>query len=375
MTSATPATSARPARAGSGAVRGMTATVVGLHLLGIGALVLWLLPAQAAAGGDAAVLLGLALSAWALGVRHAFDADHIAAIDNATRRLLARGRPSSTTGFWFALGHSSVVLLAVVGFSLGVASLTGGLADEHSALREGAGIWGGSVSGLFLLTAGLLNVPTLRGLLRLRRSAGARGFRAGTGHASVDEAALTAHLDRRGVLHRVLRPAARWVNRPAAMYPVGFLFGLGLDTAASIGLFVLAGALAPGLPWYAALVLPVLFTAGMSAFDSADGVLMSRVYRDAAADVRRTLDLNLVITAVSVGVAFLVGGANLIGVLRDVVGPLSGIPVLGAVADVDLNVLGILLAAFSALVWAAILLSRRLRPAVVPARHTGPSAG
>ncbi|OMH34549.1 hypothetical protein BGP79_04075 [Tersicoccus sp. Bi-70] len=341
----------------------MVATVVGLHLLGVGALVLWLLPAQAAAGGNTGVLLGLALSAWALGVRHAFDADHIAAIDNATRRLLARGRPSSTTGFWFALGHSSVVLLAVLGLSLGVASLTGGLADEHSPLREGAGIWGASVSGLFLLTAGLLNVPTLRGLLRLRRTAGTRRFRAGTDGAAVDQAALAAHLDRRGVLHRLLRPAARWVNRPAAMYPVGFLFGLGLDTAASIGLFVLAGALAPGLPWYAALVLPVLFTAGMTAFDSADGLLMSRVYRDAAADARRTLDLNLAITAVSVGVAFLVGGANLLGVLNEVLTPLTGVPSsLGLLADLDLNVLGVLLAAFSALVWAAILFSRRLRP-------------
>ncbi|GGC79954.1 nickel/cobalt efflux system [Tersicoccus solisilvae] len=352
------------AAAGSGAVHGMAATVVGLHLLGVGALLLWLLPAQAAAGADPGVLLGLALSAWALGVRHAFDADHIAAIDNATRRLLARGRPAATTGFWFALGHSSVVLLAVVGLSLGVASLTGGLADEHSSLREGAGVWGASVSGLFLLTAGLLNVPTLRGLLRLRRSAGTRSATEGSGDTAIDRASLAAQLDRRGVLHRVLRPVGRWVGRPAAMYPVGFLFGLGLDTAATIGLFVLAGALAPGLPWYAALVLPVLFTAGMSAFDSADGLLMSRVYRHAADDARRTLDLNLVITAVSVGVAFLVGGANLLGVLGDVVVPLAGLPALSAVADVDLNLLGVALAAFSALVWAA-LASRRRRPDVV----------
>ncbi|WP_222844957.1 hypothetical protein [Kocuria sp. CNJ-770] len=205
------------------------AAVVLLHLIGWGALLG--LAAGAGPGGDG-LLLGLGLSAYALGVRHAFDADHIAAIDNATRALMARGRESAATGFWFALGHSSVVLLSVLLLALGVEVFAGGLADEGSGLRRAAGLWGGTVSGLFLLTAGLLNLAVL---LRLRRAHSSA--RAG----ALGPAELDAHVDGRGLLHRLLHPVTRVVDRPARMYPVGLLFGLGLDTAASIGLFVVAG--------------------------------------------------------------------------------------------------------------------------------------
>lgn len=337
---------------------GMGATVLGLHVAGWGTLFAWLLPAQTTAGGSSAVLLGLAVSAYALGVRHAFDADHIAAIDNATRQFLSRGRSGAATGFWFALGHSSVVVLSVLALALGFELFTGGLADEDSALRQGAGIWGATVSGLFLVTAGLLNLPALRSLHRMRRT---------VGDGPVDEHAVHAQLDRRGVLHRVLHPLTRLVDRPAKMYPVGFLFGLGLDTAASISLFVLAGTLAPGLPWYAVMVLPVLFTAGMTAFDSADGLMMSRVYRAASTDARRTLDYNFGVTAVSVAVAFLIGGISLLAVLAELTGSSHGVP--AAITAVDLNFLGLALIAFSALAWAATAAARRAAPAT-----TGPGA-
>jgi high-affinity nickel-transport protein len=338
-----------PSTTGRHGVATVGAAVVLLHLAGWGALLALVLGTGTGAAGTG-LFTGLALSAYALGIRHAFDADHIAAIDNATRSLMARGRESAATGFWFALGHSSVVLLSVLLLALGFEVFAGGLADEGSGLRQAAGLWGGTVSGLFLVTAGILNLAVLLRLHRARRAA-----RTG----AVDSAELDAHLDKRGVLHRLLHPVTRAVDRPARMYPVGFLFGLGLDTAASIGLFVMAGGLAPDLPWYAVLVLPVLFTAGMTLFDSADGILMNRVYGWASADARRKLDYNLVVTTVSVVLAFVIGGTSLLSVLAEVLRPADG--ALAAVAAVDLNFLGVAVIVFFCLAWAGARILDRLR--------------
>ena len=322
------------------------AAVTGLHLLGWGALLVLVLPAQDEHGGNTAALLALAISAYALGVRHAFDADHIAAIDNATRKLLAENRPTTSTGFWFALGHSSIVMISVLLLAMGLETIAGGLSDENSGLRSAAGIWGATISGLFLLAVGALNLPALLNLHRIRR----------TLHTGpLDEADLQHHLDHRGVLHRLLRPLSRLIDRPARMYPIGFLFGLGLDTAASISLFVLTGALAPSLPWYTLMVLPILFTAGMTLFDSTDGILMSRLYRWASAGPRRKVNYNLVVTAVSVSVAFLIGGTGLLTVLAELAGSPTGL--LHAMTAINLNFLGVALimfftlTAFTALLW------------------------
>ncbi|MFI7582761.1 HoxN/HupN/NixA family nickel/cobalt transporter [Kocuria sp. M1N1S27] len=328
-----------PSAAGRRTVTVIGTAVVLLHLVGWGAL-LALAPGAETSQGGTGLFVGLALSAYALGIRHAFDADHIAAIDNATRALMARGRESAATGFWFALGHSSVVLVSVLLLTLGLEAFAGGLADEGSGLRRAAGIWGGTVSGLFLVTAGVLNLAVLLRLGRARRAA-----RTGT----LDAAELDAHLADRGVLHRVLHPVTRVVDRPAKMYPVGLLFGLGLDTAASIGLFVMAGGLAPELPWYAVFVLPVLFTAGMTTFDSADGVLMHRVYGWASVDAHRRLDYNLTVTTVSVAIALVIGGTSLLSVLAELVRPTGG--VLALVAAVDLNFLGMAVIVFFGTVW------------------------
>ncbi|THE16755.1 HoxN/HupN/NixA family nickel/cobalt transporter, partial [Kocuria rosea] len=179
--------------------------------------------------------------------------------------------------------------------------------------------------------------------LRLRRAR--RTARTG----ALDAAELDAHLADRGVLHRVLHPVTRMVDRPARMYPVGFLFGLGLDTAASIGLFVMAGGLAPELPWYAVLVLPVLFTAGMTMFDSADGILMNRVYGWASVDARRRLNYNVTVTTVSVVIAFVIGGTSLLSVLAELLQPTGG--ALALVAAIDLNFLGMAVIVFFGVVW------------------------
>ena len=339
---------------------GMGTTVLALHVAGWGAVFAWLLPAQTAPGASPGVLLGVAVAAYALGVRHAFDADHIAAIDNATRHFLTRGRTTETTGLWFALGHSSVVVLSVLLLALGVEAFAGGLADEDSTLRHAAGIWGGTVSGVFLLATGVLNLPALGSLHRLRRT-----MRDGP----VDESQLHTYLNRRGMLHRLLHPLARTVDRPVKMYAVGFLFGLGLDTAASISLFVVAGTLAPSLPWYAAMVLPVLFTAGMTAFDSADGLMMSRIYSRASGDARRTVDYNIVVTGVSVFIAFLIGGMGLLSVAAEVFQPSGGL--LAAVAAVDLNFLGITVIAFFALAWMATAAARTAKHAAALVRASG----
>lgn len=328
-----------PSAAGRRSTTVIGTAVVLLHLVGWGALLALVLGADTPQGGTG-LFVGLALSAYALGIRHAFDADHIAAIDNATRALMARGRESAATGFWFALGHSSVVLVSVLLLALGLEAFAGGLADEGSGLRRAAGIWGGTVSGLFLVTAGVLNLAVLLRLRRARRAA-----RTGT----LDAAELDAHLADRGLLHRVLHPVTRVVDHPVRMYPVGFLFGLGLDTAASIGLFVMAGGLAPELPWYAVLVLPVLFTAGMTMFDSADGILMHRVYGWASVDARRRLDYNLTVTTVSVAIAFVIGGTSLLSVLAELVRPTGG--ALALVAAVDLNFLGMAVIVFFGIVW------------------------
>jgi high-affinity nickel-transport protein len=344
-------TGPRAARLG---VFGISATVAAVHVIGWGAVLGLILPALVRSGANPGPLLALSLSAYALGIRHAFDADHIAAIDNAARQLVTRGRRSSSVGFWFALGHSTVVLLAVLFIAAGARSFTAGLTDDGSALRQVAGIWGGSISGVFLLAAGILNLPALASLRASRRR-----LRSGRPESHPDE--ITASLDRRGVLFRLLRPLTKLVDRPSRMYPVGFLFGLGLDTAASISLFALAGTFTVGLPWYSVMVLPVLFTAGMTLFDTADGVMVSRVYRWASSDSSRTLDYNIVMTSVSVALAFAIGVTGLLSVLAQIVG--SGSVLSDMLGSLDMNILGIGAVIFFALVWMTTTLLRKAQTA------------
>ena len=346
------ATETRPPR---GAPRGglwVPSAIALLHVLGWGVLLGAVLPAQLAAGESPGPVLALSLGAYALGIRHAFDADHVAAIDNATRQLVARGRHASTTGFWFALGHSTVVFLAVLFIAGGASTLGSALTDEGTALRDGAALWGGSVSGVFLLATGILNLPALVSLTATRRR-----LRSGRSEPRPED--VQAALDRRGVFFRLLRPMTKLVGRPSRMYPVGFLFGLGLDTAASISLFALAGTFTASLPWYSVLVLPVLFTAGMTLFDTLDGVLVTRVYRWASSNPTRSLDHNIVTTGVSVALAFVVGITSLVSVLAQLIGP--GFALTQTLGSLDLNILGLGTVVFFALVWATTTILRKKR--------------
>ncbi|WKK70300.1 hypothetical protein Q0F99_10350 [Rathayibacter oskolensis] len=224
------------------------AVIIGLHLVGWASLLLIIAPQHLTVGADASgtpVLFGLGLgfAAYGLGMRHAFDADHIAAIDNTTRRLAADGKPAATVGFWFSLGHSSVVVILCALLALGVKSLSGQLDDEDSALHSVTSVVGPTVSGLFLILIGVLNLTAVIGMVRIARR------RAATPH---DPEKLEQLLHRRGLLARLVDRTGAGISSPRRMYLVGFLFGLGFDTATEIGLLVLAGTASayalPGTP-------------------------------------------------------------------------------------------------------------------------------
>ena len=320
----------------------MGAGIVLLHLLGWGGFFLLVLPHGYTAAGGAGFGIGLAVTAYLLGVRHAFDADHIAAVDNTSRKLAAGGNPPVSTGFWFALGHSTVVLLAVGLLAAGVHAVAGQLSDDGSVLKQFAGVWGPAVSGTFLLLIGAINLLALRGIIRAYRK-----LRAG----AYNDVELESALDQRGVVARLLAPVSRRVDKAWKLYPLGFLFGLGLDTATTIGLFVVAGGAVVVLPWQAVMVLPLLFTAGMVLFDSLDGILMSRVYRWAFDRPERKVFYNLVITGVSVLAAFGVGIVVLGGLLTETLSLSSG-PVAW-VGNLDLEYLGFAVVGLFAAAWIA----------------------
>jgi high-affinity nickel-transport protein len=288
--------------------------------------------------------LGLGVTAYTLGVRHAFDADHIAAIDNTTRTLMAQGRRPVSVGFWFALGHASVVGILSAGIAAG-ARFVVALTDDGSTARNDLGTLGTGVSGLFLYLIGVLNLVAFVGIAKVYRRARAGSFDAGE---------LERALDKRGLVNRVLRPLMRSIRHPVQMFPVGLLFGVGFDTATEVTLLVLAGSgAAAGLPWYAVLVLPLLFTAGMCLFDTLDGAFMTLAYRWAFASPVRKLYYNLTITGLSVAVALLIGTIELVGLLHDQLHWTDAMS--GWLSGLDLNNVGFLIVGVFVVVWAAAL--------------------
>ena len=320
---------------------GMFAFIALLHVLGWGTLIGIVAPEQYAIG-DAGVLgVAVGLVAYTLGMRHAFDADHIAAIDNTTRKLMAEQQRPMSVGFWFSLGHSSIVFALVGLIALGVRALAGQVADEGSLLQRITGVVGVAVSGTFLMIIGIVNLVVLLGIIAVFRR-----MRRG----EYDEAALERQLNNRGFLNRILSRVTKAVRRPWHMYPTGVLFGLGFDTATEVGLLVLAGgAAAFSLPWYAVLTLPILFAAGMSLLDTLDGVFMNVAYGWAFARPVRKVYYNITVTSLSVAVALVIGGIELISILVDEVGITSG--PLAAVAAVDLTHVGYGIVVFFVLAW------------------------
>jgi high-affinity nickel-transport protein len=327
-------------------VAGMAGFVVLLHLAGWVTLVALLAPRHYQVGGTAGVFgIGLGVTAYTLGLRHAFDADHIAAIDNTTRKLMNdRQRPLSV-GFWFSLGHSSIVFGLCFLLAMGIRALAGQVENENSGLQQTTGLIGTLVSGIFLTLIAVVNLVVLVGIVRV--------FQRMRGGA-YDEAELEKKLDERGLLNRVLGRVTRAVTKPWQMYPVGVLFGLGFDTATEVSLLVLAGgAAASTLPWYGILVLPILFAAGMSLLDTIDGCFMNFAYGWAFSKPVRKVYYNIAITGLSVAVALIIGGIELLGLLAQKAGLTGGF--WDWVASVDLNHVGYAIVMLFVLTWVVAL--------------------
>jgi high-affinity nickel-transport protein len=279
-------------------LRALAAAVVGLHLLGWGG-VWW------CAGPAHPTLVGLAGLAYAFGLRHAFDADHIAAIDNTTRKLMRDDARPLGVGLFFSLGHSTVVFLLTLAIALAARALT----SELPRLHEVGQYLGTTVSGLFLYLIGFVNVLVMIDIYRVFRQMQCGAY---------DVAALETRLLQRGLVSRWFGWLFRVVTRPWHMYLVGFLFGLGFDTATEIALLTTAGvAASQALPLVAVLSLPVVFAAGMSLMDTADGVLMCGAYGWALANPLRKVFYNLTVTGLSVVMALFVGTIELLSIVGD----------------------------------------------------------
>jgi nickel/cobalt transporter (NiCoT) family protein len=243
---------------------------------------------------------GTGFLALTLGMRHAFDADHISAIDNTTRKLMAEGKRPMGVGFFFSLGHSSVVTALAILLNFGIKSLGAEVKNDNSSLHHYTGLIGTTVSGTFLVLIAALNLVVLLSVLKVFKS-----MREGL----YDEEELEKHLNSRGFMMRFFGPIARRIDASWKMYPLGVLFGLGFDTATEVALLVLAGSsVVAGLPWWAILSLPMLFAGGMSLLDTIDGSFMNFAYGWAFSRPVRKVYYNIVITGLSVLVAIFIGG-------------------------------------------------------------------
>src|SRR5262245_44928127 len=248
----------------------MVAAITGLHVVGWGLLTLAVLHGHYQVSAGKAFGVGTGILAYTLGIRHAFDADHIAAIDNTTRKLVGDGKRPLSVGFFFSLGHSTIVFALAVLLNFGIRALHSAVKDGSSGLHTMTGIIGTSVSGTFLYLIAALNAVILHSIIKVFRE-----MRTGT----YSDQELERQLDSRGLLNRIFGGYARRIDTPWKMYPVGVLFGLGFDTATEVALLVLAGtAVVGGLPFYAVLSLPILFAAGLCLVDTDEGGFINFAY-------------------------------------------------------------------------------------------------
>ncbi|MBO0682644.1 MAG: HoxN/HupN/NixA family nickel/cobalt transporter [Candidatus Dormibacteraeota bacterium] len=322
---------------------GFFTLVLLLHLLGWGLLVLY--------GFGHPAFLGLGGLAYTFGLRHAFDADHIAAIDNTTRKLLQEKRRPVGVGFFFSLGHSTVVFLIAVLLGLAVKTVVQSVVSGSGELNRLGGLLGTSVSGVFLVVIGVLNLLILLDILRLYRR-----MRRG----QYDRDGLQQELVAGGLMTRIFGRAFRVVSSSWHMYPIGFLFGLGFDTASEVALLaVSAGAAANGVPFGAVISLPLIFAAGMSLMDTADGAFMSKAYSWAFSNPIRKVFYNLTVTSLSVFVALFVGLVELSQILIKTL-DLEG-SVFAFVADLNFGVLGFVIVGAFVATWAVALFVFKVR--------------
>jgi high-affinity nickel-transport protein len=296
------------------------------------------------------VLLGTAFLAYGFGLRHAVDADHIAAIDNVTRMLMQEGKRPVAVGFFFSFGHSTVVILATIGIALTATAFK----SQFAAFQSIGGTIGTLISSLFLLVIAAMNIVIFAAVYRTCQS-----VRAGAPYRQEDLDSLRSGS---GLLARLFRPMFRMIRCSWHMYPLGFLFGLGFDTATEIGLLGISAAqVSQGLSIWSILVFPALFTAGMSLVDTTDSIVMLGAYGWAFVKPMRKLYYNMTITCVSAAVALLVGGIEALGLAEDQLG-LKGLFWDGiARLNDNFGVLGYLIIALFVVSWAASVVVHRVR--------------
>src|SRR6202171_562031 len=315
-----------------------------LHITGWGLLLLY--------GMGHPTILALGGLAYTFGLRHAFDADHIAAIDNTTRKLLQDGRKPVGVGFFFSLGHSTVVFIIAAALGLTVKWIVDGVAGNGGQLKTVGGMLGTVVSGGFLVLIGVLNLVVLLDIVRVYRRLKAGGY---------DDRSLELDLTAGGVMSRIFGRLFRVIRHSWQMYPIGFLFGLGFDTASEVAILAIsAGAAAKGVPFVAVIALPLIFAAGMSLMDTADGAVMAKAYSWAFTSPIRKVFYNLTMTSLSVFVALFVGVVELLQVVIQRYDLKGG--VFGAIAAFDLvGRAGYFIVAAFVMAWAAALLIYKVR--------------
>jgi high-affinity nickel-transport protein len=286
----------------------MFASIVLLHVLGFGIFILFVSPSHYKGLG-----IGIAGLAYTLGLRHAFDADHISAIDNTTRKLMndrtgeKESRRPLSIGFFFSLGHSSIVVAIGIGIVVAERAVFGAVSNQGSGLEQFGTVFGTLVSATFLYLIAVLNIVILAGIVKVFRA-----MREGI----YDEPELERQLNNRGLMYRFFGRWMKLITKEWQMFPVGVLFGLGFDTATEVVLLGTTALLAlQALPWYAIMCLPILFTAGMTLMDTIDGLFMNVAYSYAMYNPVRRIYYNLTITGLSVFICFMIGTIEVLGVL------------------------------------------------------------
>ena len=330
-------------------VTAMYGVIAGLHLLGFFILFAFVVPSHYKGLG-----IGVAILAYTLGLRHAFDADHISAVDNTTRKVLGERQGTGAPrpfgfGFFFSLGHSSVVV--AIGFAIIVAerSVFPAVSNSGSPLERFGGFFGTIVSASFLFLIGLLNLVILAGIVRVF-TAMRRG--------QYDEAELERQLGARGFFYRFFGRWMKAISKEWQLYPVGVLFGLGFDTATEVALLATTALLASGhTPWYAIACLPVLFTAGMTLMDTTDGLFMNLAYGWAFFNSVRKVYYNLAITGLSVAICLFIGGIEVLSLLtHQIAGPSRSHGLWGFLSSFNLNTAGFVIVAMFIVTWLAAML-------------------
>lgn len=280
----------------------MFGSIALLHVVGFGVFAFLVIPHHYRGLG-----IGIAVTAYTLGLRHAFDADHISAIDNTTRKLMSDGQRPLSVGYFFSLGHSTIVVAIGIGIVVAEKTVYSAVSNNNSSLEQFGGVFGTIVSAAFLYLIALMNVVILVGIVKIWRS-----MRRG----EYDEAALEAQLQQRGFMNRFFGRWMRSINKPWQMYPVGVVFGMGFDTATEVALLATTALLATQhIAWYAILVLPILFTAGMSIMDTLDGCFMNTAYGWAFMKPVRKVYYNLTITGLSVAICYFIGTIEVLGLI------------------------------------------------------------